>query len=174
MKNIKLFLLTLVLLLSFVISSEARTDKAYWIWSTAVTGVNDAPDKVYASMDGNKYVSVGAGYIQPSSGASSVTIQTDSATGEGSNTIGGLHNDITDATVICSNTATAWDLNVLACLGGTCDTGTGTSAFHMQTSLDDALIDSFPLEDIDDGFQLTVDENAGTNACIVVRTTVIW
>lgn len=170
----KKILFILAIILMFAISAEAKTDKCFWIWSTAVTGANDAPDAVYCSLDGTPYVSKGTSYIQNSQEATSMMIQWDSATGDGANTIGGLDTDITDTTTICSNTATDWSYNLLACISGTCDTGTGTAAYFQKDPDADALIASTPITPPGEGFQLTVDEDGALNGCIVLRTIVTW
>ena len=170
----KLILILMVVLFVFTTNAEAKSHKCFWVWSTDVTTGDDnaAPDFVYCDLQGNnKYVSMGASYIQETGGAKSVVIQYDSLYGDGVNTVGGLHGSITNATVMASADATNWDINVISCVLGTCDTG--TEAYHQWNDLTTNLKDSIELTPLSGGFKMTVDGDV-EDAAPVNRTIVVW
>jgi len=170
----KTILILLMVVFAFTATAEAKQHKCFWVWSTDVTTGDDnaAPDYVYCDLKGNnKFISMGAGYIQESGGNPSVVIQYDSLYGDGSNTVGGLHGSITNTTVMASADATDWDINVISCVLGTCDTG--TVAYHQWNGLTTNLKDSIELTPLSGGFKLTVDGDT-EDAAPVIRTIVVW
>lgn len=160
MKKLVLFLV----FMAFTVSAHAGAwQECNWIWSKDVTTDNDDPDSVFCRKAGTSWKSMGATYIQSTKGADNVSIQYDT-TYNNSKQINGV--------TPCSNTATTGDLNVLACVGTTCDTGTTTVAYHQVDDIADAINLTFELTPPTDGFKLSVDGDTAT--CWVVRTVVYW
>jgi len=160
MKKVIFILLAILIMVGV---AQARVDRCDWIWSTAVTDVNDPPDYVYCSLDGAAFVSMGATYIMNSQGAKGLTYTYDT-TSTGAATSHGV--------TICSNTATP-DINFLTCLDGSCSTGTTTVAYYQIDSIADAIVNGGELTP-PSNFKPTVDENASANACVLLKTEVYW
>lgn len=161
----------LVLLIAFLLianySYAGTWTTCNWIWSTDVTTANDPPDSVYCKDANQSYKSKGVKYIQSTRGADGVQIQYDT-TWDNSKTVPQIPGNI----VPCSNTAATGDLNVLACVDSSCDTGTGTVAYHQVDDIADNIKLTFELTPTTDAFKLSVDGDTAT--CWVVRTTVYW
>jgi len=164
----KKLLIILAVIFMFSSVAEARQSlKCSWIWSTAVTTANDAPDYVFCNDSWiGSWKSKGATYAMPVEGADNIDYQYDT-TSAGANVVNGI--------TVCSNTSLDADINFLASMheGALFDTGTGTAAYYQLNNMTDAVRSSGALTPVGDFMKFTVDGDTN-NACVVLRTTVYW
>ena len=157
----KKLILILVALMMVVASNSyaGRYEKCNWIWSTAVTGANDAPDSVYCRTQNSSYKSEGASYKQSTQEAHSISVtwNTNSPT--------------LNAQVVCANVSTDSDLNFLISNDGgvTFDTGTGTAAYYQEDDLGNEG-KSWSLEDVKENIEIVKNEQIEKDAKIVEGT----
>lgn len=173
MNKLKVFLLTLVLLLAFSISAEARTDLCYWFWTTSFASTTaDPPDAVYCSQDGSSMAEVIATHGQFSRGAESVDITWDTDRADGSTTIADVVGSIGASTVICSNASATVDLNIFSSADGR-QYSEGGVWYHTESSLADEKANDFDLTP-PSYFKLGATEGSGTAACLIAISSVYW
>jgi hypothetical protein len=171
MRNLILILITILLFCG--IAEAGRVDQCLWVWSTSTQNqTEDVPDVLWCNFDGRGFRSMGTSSAMHLGGANTITLTWDTVKPDGSTTIGSLHGDITDTTVICSNAVATQDLNFHGSANGQ-HFDAGGAYYYEIADLADADVDTVSVTPIEH-LRLTVTEDNTGVGCLVVWVTVRW